>query len=263
MNWISNLFSRYWRNFHFISILLLSVVMIVNNAAFNGLVSQAAVSVFKYPFFVVKNFLDGLVEVHEQNENLQTALVEASVKLSMLEEARLENIRLRSVLGFETPPEYGLLPAKVIAVEGQKIPVLAIINKGYQDSVFVDQPLINQQGLIGRVVALSADFATVQLLTDPTNRVAARVSESREMGIIKYNMTEGMVLDNFPIQGSIREGDLIISSGLGGIYPAGLKVGTVSKVSYPEEEPFCKVHVTPAVNFKSLEEIFILRLNKP
>jgi len=262
MNWISNLFSRYWRNFHIISVLLLSVILLVNNATVNGLVSQAAVSVFKYPFFVINNFLDGLVEVREQNEKLQAALVEASVKLSMLEEARLENIRLRSVLGFETPAEYSMVPAKVIAVEGEKIPVLAVINKGFQDSVFVDQPLINQQGLIGRVIAVSADYATVQLLTDPTNRVAARVADSREMGIIKYNIAEGMILDNFPIQGIIKEGDLILSSGLGGIYPAGLRVGTVSEVEYPEEEPFCNVKINPAVNFKSLEELFILRLKE-
>ncbi|MBN1211284.1 MAG: rod shape-determining protein MreC [candidate division Zixibacteria bacterium] len=260
MTWISNLFSRYWRNFHFIFILLLTVILVFNNAAVNGFVSQVAVSAFNYPFFIVKNFFDGLVEVSEKNESLQAALVEASVRLSMLEEARLENNRLRAVLGFEPPPGYSLVPAKVISVAGDKIPVSAVINRGSRDSIFIDQAIINQAGLIGRVVSVSHDFATVQLLTDPTNRVAARVGESREMGIVKYNISEGMVLDNFPIQGTINRGDVILSSGLGGVYPSGLKVGTVNTVEYPEEEPFCNVTLTPAVNFNSIEELFILQL---
>lgn len=260
MTWISNLFSRYWRNFHFVSVLLLTVILVLNNAAVNGFVSQVAVSAFNYPFFVVNNFFADLVEVSEKNESLQAALVEASVRLSMLEEARLENNRLRTVLGFEPPPGYSLVPAKVISVEGDKIPVSAVINRGSKDSIFIDQAIINQAGLIGRVISVSYDFATVQLLTDPTNRVAARVAESREMGIVKYNISEGMLLDNFPIQGTINRGDIILSSGLGGVYPSGLKVGTVSEVQYPEEEPFCNVTLMPAVNFNSIEELFILQL---
>ena len=205
----------------------------------------------------MKNFFSGLVGVSEKNENLQAALVEASVRLSMLEEARLENNRLRAVLGFEPPPGYSLVPAKVISVTGDKIPIAAVINRGSKDSIFVDQAIINQVGLIGRIISVSYDYATVQLLTD---RVAARVAESREMGIVKYSLTEGMVLDNFPIQGTINPGDLILSSGLGGVYPAGLRVGTVKTVDYPVEEPFCKVTLTPAVNFNSIEELFILQM---
>ncbi|MDD3730816.1 MAG: rod shape-determining protein MreC [candidate division Zixibacteria bacterium] len=261
MNWISNLFSRYWRNFHFAAILILTIILMVNNPAINGLVSQVTVSVFNYPFFIVKNFFDGLVNVDRRNEQLQEALVQASVRISMLEEARLENERLRAVLGFEPPVGYSLIPAKVISVGGDKMPTAVVINRGLKDSLYINQPIINQEGLIGRIIAVSNDYASVQLLTDPTSRVAARVEESREMGIVKYSIVEGMVLDNFPIQGTIAPGNIIVSSGLGGIYPPGLKVGTVVQVVYPEEEPFCEVRLTPAVNFNSLEELFILKLN--
>jgi len=117
--------------------------------------------------------------------------------------------------------------------------------------------------LIGRVVEIFEDQATVQLLTDPTNRVAARVVRNRQMGIVKYQVRRGMILDNFPVQGDIRAGDEIRSSGLGGRYPAGLVVGTVVAVQRFEEDPFCIIQLEPAASFNSLEELYILRVNQP
>ena len=78
------------------------------------------------------------------------------------------------------------------------------------------------------------------------------------MGIVKYRFGEGLILDNFPIQGNIVEGDVVVSSGLGGIYPAGLVVGTVATVEREEDEAFCRVRLHPAANFSSIEELFIL-----
>ena len=69
-----------------------------------------------------------------------------------------------------------------------------------------------------------------------------------------------MTLDNLPIQSTIAAGDLILSSGLGGIYPTGLKVGTVVEVTHPEDEPFCRVKLRPLANFNSIEELFILKV---
>ena len=68
-----------------------------------------------------------------------------------------------------------------------------------------------------------------------------------------------MILDNFPIQGTIAEGDTVLSSGLGGVYPPGLVVGTIAQVLRPDQEPFCEVKVYPAVNFYSIDELFLLR----
>lgn len=259
MNWISNLFSRYLRNVQFAVIAVLMIVLIVGNPKINGLVSDAAVGVFYYPFFKLKSSITDLVQVHDENLRLQEALVDASVNLSMLEEDRRENERLRAVLGFEPPVGYRLLPAKVISITSDRIPISAVINMGSGDSVKVNQPVINEDGLIGRISEVMPDYSTVQLLTDPTNRVAVRVAETREMGIAKYGISDGMIMDNFPIQAEVRAGDLIISSGLGGVYPAGLKVGTVSFVSRPEDAAFCDVRLEAAVNFNALDELFILR----
>ncbi len=258
MNWISGPFSRYWRNVHLVSIALLTVVLIYNDPPINGFVSNLATRVFHLPFAAIKVSVLDLKEVNEENQRLHERLTEAEFRVWSLEEDRRENIRLRTMLGFEPPPGYTLLPVRIIKIIGDEIPSSAIVNRGAQDSIFINQPVINEDGLIGRIVAVMPDYSTIQLLTDPTNRVAARVADSRDMGIAKTHISEGLVLENLPIQGDVKVGDLIVSSGLGGVYPSGLVVGTVAEVVRPEDEPFCRVKLTAAVNFYSLDELFVL-----
>jgi len=263
MTWISNLFSRYWRNVHLGVAAFLVVVLIYGDVTVNGLVSELFVRVFHYPFNTIKTAVAELTEVSQENDRLRQALVDASVKLSQLEEDRRENARLRAVLGFEPPAGYGLLPARVISVAGERVPLSAVVNRGLDDSLVVYQPVINEDGLIGRVRSISPGFAYVQLLTDPANRVASRVANSRGMGIAKAHLSGSMFLDNFPVQEEIYIGDTIITSGLGGVYPAGLIVGTVKSVDRPEEATFCEIELTPAADFYSLDELFILRPMDP
>jgi len=262
MNWISSLFPKNRRMVHLVTIVILSFVIIVGHSIINPYLNQIVIGVFYYPFAKVKNSFIELKGVASKNKTLRKELVHASVLISKYEEASRENKRLRSVLGFEPPLGYSLLPSEIISIGGEYIPVSAVINKGSDDSVFVEQPVINQQGLIGKVAVVSKDFATVQLLTDPSNRVAARLAVSREMGIIKYTFAKGMILDNFPNNGHINVGDTILSSGLGGVYPSGLFIGTVEEINHPEYEPFCKVKVKPAANFHALDELFVLKKEK-
>lgn len=260
MTWVSSLVSRYWRSIHIIAILLLSGILIFGGQRLTGYIGQAELGIFYQPFFRIRSYLERISSVNDENRRLRQALVETTLRVTEMEEVKRENLRLRSVLGFEPPPGYSLLPARVISVSGESRPVSAVINRGSEDSVFVDQALINQEGLIGRVFSVTPKYATIQLLTDPGSRVAVRIARSREMGIVKYIPSEGLILDNFPIQGQIAEGDQILSSGLGGVYPAGLVVGTVVSVERPDGELFCRVKLEAAANITSLENLFILRM---
>lgn len=260
MNRFSNLFIKQLRNLHIsFAIVLLGIIFIGQNSFVSHL-NQAVFTIFHAPFSNLKQTYIEFSSVSEENERLSQLLIETSVKLAFMEEAELENERLRSVLGFQPPPSYTLLPAEVISVIGDYVPMAVAINRGLNDSLAVDMPVINQLGLIGRITEVSNNTSVVQLLTDPTSRVAARIVDSREMGIVKYHGSRGMVLDNFPIQGTINVGDQIITSGLGGVYPSGLYVGQVIEVVKVELNPFYDVKVKPAANFYSIEELFILKV---
>jgi rod shape-determining protein MreC len=259
MSWMSNLFARYWRNAHLAVVATISVLLILHVANLSGLFSQAIIGSVYYPFFKIRAAVVDFANVRGENQRLTKSLVEASLKLSEVEEIRRENDRLHDIVEFQPPTGYTLIPARVIAVSGVKLPVGAVINRGSLDGVKFNQPIINQYGLIGRVERVEGHEAAIQLLSDPANRVAVRVSQSREMGIVKYDPSRGFMMDNFPTAGTIAEGDTVVSSGLGGVYPAGLMVGRVVIIERPVDIPFCHVVIEPMVNFNSLEEVFVLK----
>lgn len=259
MKWISNLFSGYARTVHFVAICALGLALILGGPKVTENAGGIAIAAFYYPFAKLKNSIEGLVGIAEQNAQCERTLIEMTQSLNRLEEMEREIERLRSVLNFDPPPGYDLLQARVLSVSGPVGPVSAVINRGSDDGVEVGMSVINQQGLVGRIVLVFRNVATVELLTDPTHRVAARVAESREMGIVRYRSREGMMLDNFPIQGAVEIGNQVVSSGLGGIYPPGLVIGTVRSVERPPEDPFCRVLLDAAANFNTLEELFILK----
>jgi rod shape-determining protein MreC len=258
MKWISNLVSGYVRTANIVVVCLVSVLVTLGGPPVATLVGGTLQTIFYYPFAKLRITVVHLIGEAEQSDDLQLALREATLELSNIAEVRRENQRLHSVLNFEPPPSYSLLQARVISMSGATAPVSAVINRGSRSGVAPGMPIINQHGLIGRVVSVFENVATVELLTDPGHRVAARVAETREMGIVKYHPWEGMVLDNFPAEGKIAEGNEVISSGLGGTYPAGLLIGTVRSAERMEDQPFCRVMLEPAVNFNTIEELFIL-----
>ena len=102
--------------------------------------------------------------------------------------------------------------------------------EGIKDSIKINQPVINRFGLVGKIKEVMSEYSTVQLLTDPANAVSARIAESRQFGIVRYTAEKGMIFDNLPADAGINKGDLIISSGLGGIYPSGLSIAVVDSV---------------------------------
>lgn len=259
MSWMTNLFARYWRNLHVATVAGLSIVLILHIADLEGLARQAIVGSVYYPFFRLRSAVADFAAVREENSRLTQSLVEASLKLSEVDEIRRENTRLREIIEFRPPAGYTLIPARVIAVTGSRLPFGATINRGSVDGIKFNQPIINQYGLIGRVTSVESRMASIQILSDPANRVAVRLSQSREMGIVRYDPARGFVMDNFPTAGTISEGDTVVSSGLGGVYPAGMMVGRVVTIERPVDIPFCQVTIEPMVNFNSLEEVFILR----
>lgn len=262
MSWLSSIFPKQWRNVNFGIILLLSVLLIVGGNPVTELVRQVVYTSFYYPFFKLRIGIENLQNESKENEMLQQALVEASVKLSFYEEFLFENERLRATLGFEHPEGYRLLPAKVISVTWDNQPTLVSINMGYADSIEINHSVINKDGLIGKILNVSTDYATVQLLTHPANKVSARIAQTRDMGIVEYDAVKGMILKNVPVQSEVQVGDTVISSGLGGIYPTGLNVAVVNEVIRYDEEPFCEIKLHSTVNFFTIEELFILKIKE-
>jgi rod shape-determining protein MreC len=259
MEWRSALFSREKRAvINLVIAIVISLAIILAGDPVTDFIGNVNIFVFYYPFYKLKNSIGSLTQTAEEAESLRASLVELSTNLQIYNETLEENRRLRSLLGFVPPPGFTILPTEIIGVRGSTIPNTVLINKGERDSIYVDQTVINRNGLAGRAANVMADYSVVYLLTEPQCRVAARIKRSREQGIIRYSLSRGMFLDNLPQKGDVSIGDTIITSGLGGIFPEGLVIGTVTNINSPEREFFYRIDVNPAVNFNGLDELYIL-----
>ncbi len=259
MTWFWTVFHRNRRLLNFgLEIFLIILIVFSGNTA-RPFLGNLVLSIFHYPFAELKESIEGLHSVAEENRNLKNILAESNLQRGFTEEARRENIRLREFLGFDPPENFTLVPVKIVSLEQNRYPYAAVINKGKNDFIDIDCPVVNRFGLVGKVKETMREFATVQLLTDPSNAVSARTVESRQIGIVRYVPSEGMIFDNLPADAVIDKGDQIISSGLGGVYPSGLSIALVDSVLANKGEIKKQVWLRPNVNFNEIEELFVLK----
>ena len=196
-----------------------------------------------------------------ENGVLREQNLRLSLELLRLREARLENSRLRQLLEFrsiQTSPD-NFIAAKVLARNPARISNTILIDLGEQDGIVARLPVVTANGLVGRVLDVHEHTSVVQLLLDRNCRVSAVVQrESRTQGIV--TCAEGtFYLQNVGVRSDIEVGDVVVSSGLGDIFPAGLYIGRVASLGEAGQELFREVVLAPGVNFANLEEVFVLK----
>lgn len=196
-----------------------------------------------------------------ENHVLREQNMRLSLELLRLREARLENSRLRELLGFrsaQTDPE-AYVAAEVIARNPGRISNTILINVGQLQGVRDRMAVVTADGLVGRVLETHGTTSVVQLLLDRNCRVSAVVQrENRTQGIVLCD--DGtFYLKNVPVRSDIEVGDLVVSSGLGEVFPKGLYIGRVAQLGEEGQGLFREVILTPGVEFSNLEEVFVLK----
>ena len=177
-----------------------------------------------------------------------------------------ENLRLREQLGFSESLSFRHIPAKLIGRDPDNLFSALVINKGRHSGVEKDMAVIAWQGgsqaLVGKVIQARTFESLVMPLYDTSLSIAARFSSSRYDGIVEGQGDPETALRMRFIPKRARDeinyGDLIVSSGMGGIYPSGLNIGRVSGVSYREYEVSMEVELEPLIDFSRLEYVFVI-----
>ncbi|MFQ6002317.1 MAG: rod shape-determining protein MreC [Candidatus Zixiibacteriota bacterium] len=228
---------------------------------------------FSYaPFYALSHQIKQLKGVYQENKRLHQRVMELTLENSKLKEESLENSRLRALLEFRSKLRYQVIPTEVVAAEPNR-PFgtgSVLVNKGKEEGIKRNMPVLNLHGMVGKIAEVFPHRSTVQLMLDPDFRVSALDQRSRVFGIIKPHPRHGVVLklDNVPAGEDVRRGDEVISAGLGGIFPAGIRIGVVSRVgerTFDKTNPysgiFKEIEVKPSVDFNSLEELFVLNID--
>jgi rod shape-determining protein MreC len=200
------------------------------------------------------------VWVWKENADLQARLLEERTDRVTLEELRLENARLRSLLQFPAPGGFRTIPCSVIGLVAEPFGASLTIDRGRSAGLEGGEAVVSVDGLVGRVVEVSGGTARVRMVNHYEAPVGVRVQRNRVAGVMEWDPGVGRLrMRNVPATEEVAEGDTLLTSGLGGVYPDGLFVGRVAAV---ELDPMGIVHdiiVTPGARFHRLEELFVLK----
>jgi rod shape-determining protein MreC len=206
----------------------------------------------------VETKITRIKDLQKENKNLREQNLNLAMANQQLQEIMIENIRLRRLLQFSKDSKYEFKAAEVIGL-GQEGTVSSILlDVGYADSIKKNMAVITDMGLVGKILRTEEYFSVAQILFDRNSLVSARLQNSRELGTIIWGGNVWLDLGYVPNDVVVELGETVITSGLSEIYPPGIKIGVVGEIEQDDYSLFKKIKVKPAVNFNSLEEVFIV-----
>lgn len=217
-------------------------------------------------FFAVKDTgknLKELFQSREENVRLREKLREYIHKKNQWLAMEQENLRLSKILNLQKKNFSGFVPAKVIARDLQNWYHCLIVDKGSSAGIKKDSPVVkledDQELLIGRIEEVYPSTSKLLLITDSLCAVVGTCYRTGDDGVVKGENSHKLVFHYVPSGTELRTGDLIVSAGIGGIFPEGLQIGLVREI---EEEPktlFRLVWLEPFFNAGKLREVLVLR----
>ncbi|MGI6554369.1 MAG: rod shape-determining protein MreC [Bacillota bacterium] len=211
------------------------------------------------------NFLSQIAnyaEISDENERLAEEVARLTAENNLLTEYKQENARLRKLLGLQDliGTQFSLTAARVTARDLENLHQTLIINKGSEDGIRKDMPVINEQGLIGRIINVTDRTSEVLLILDREGAVGAMVQQTRVPGVVEGlgPGSDQLQMIHINVDAPIGVNQVIITSGYGGIFPKGLRIGYVKEI-IPEANGLMKrAVIQPFVDFDRLEEILVV-----
>ena len=201
--------------------------------------------------------------LHQQNKQLREEVELLRAQNLTASEFAAENQRLRALLGYkQVATQFDLVAAKIIGREAATWSSVVVINRGTADGVADNMAVVTELGLVGHVMEAGLNTSKVQLILDPRSSVGTLIQrpESRVAGIVEGDLNDPNHprMINIPKNADVQIGDMVVTSGFGGVYPKGLVVGKISDI-HNDEGGLLKYGVMDAsVNFEKLEDVAVI-----
>jgi rod shape-determining protein MreC len=199
-----------------------------------------------------------LVGLQDENRRLRHESAVLNDQLNLYREGYLEGIRLRQLLNIKDNIKHRTVVARVIDNDRTTLFKTLLINKGTADGLRVGLPVLADRGVVGRIIESSWHASRVLLMIDDNSNIDALIQRSRAQGILQGAGSAGCNLKYISRVEDVQTGDVVLSSGLAGVFPKGLLLGVVTGASRREGGLFQKIDVSPAVDFSKLEEVLAL-----
>ena len=250
---------------------LLSVTLIVADARFHlfsgaRLYLDSVVSPLIYLADSPRKLADGVseqiqtrAELLEENRKLEQQLF--LLRSDLLRSTRLaqENERLRKLLGSPVQADSRKMVAEILAVDSDPFVHQVVIDRGERNGVYEGQPVVNDLGVVGQVISVGKTTSRVLLISDLSHALPVRVMRNDIRAIASgTGILDELTLKNIPRSADLQEGDLLVTSGLGGRFPMGYPVAKISRFSYEEGKPFAEVKAVPLAALDRLRYLLLL-----
>ncbi len=201
-------------------------------------------------------------DLYQENQRLRQEVAQLRGDLARLAELERENRWLREQLGLrQTHPDFRWISARVIGYDPSNVARSVVIDRGSRDQVAEGMTVFTPAGLVGRVVQVSPLSAKVLLITDPASAVNGVLQSSRARGVVQGSpdpLQNRLVMRYIGQEEKIATGELVLTSGLGGVFPAGLPIGRVVAVRQQDTALFQEALIEPLVDLQRLEEVLVL-----
>ncbi len=208
----------------------------------------------------ISNWIDNylfLTDLKQENRRLNQEIEHLKEQLNQHMEESVQYRRLRGQLLFAQRQPYKKIFAEIIGESADNVHQVRLINRGSLHGIKRNLSAILKEGLVGRIQAVTPFQSSLQLVIDQRSRVPALMQRNRVRGLV-YGTQSGLALRQINRRAVIKLGDRVISSGLGGMFPKGILIGTVTKLHLKPYELFQTAELEPAVDFSRMEEVFII-----
>ncbi|WP_315919881.1 rod shape-determining protein MreC [Vibrio fluvialis] len=231
---------------------------------------NSLVAPIQYAADLPRSMFDGFYEnfnsrqqLMESNRALKRDVLTLKSDLILLDQYREENQRLRKLLGSSFVRDEKKVVTEVMAVDTSPYRHQVVIDKGRVDGVYEGQPVINEKGIVGQVTFVAAHNSRVLLLIDPNNAIPVQNIRNDIRVIASGNgQTDEIQLEHIATSTDIEVGDLLVTSGLGGVYPEGYPVAYVSEVDKDTRREFASIKAKPVVDFDRLRYLLLIWPNE-
>ncbi len=211
---------------------------------------------------LVGDYLD-LLNVRKENTHLRIELARVKSDQARLAELEVENRHLGELLELKDALGTNAVAANVIGSDATGLSRTLILASGTSDGLRTGMAVLANQGVVGKIIAISQHASRVLLIDDHNSALDGFDQRSRARGIVAGMVDDGLILKYADRSQDIRSGDTIVTSGLDGIFPRGLLVGTIQSVHREGPGLFLAVRITPAVDFRELEQVLIVTQPPP
>ena len=194
--------------------------------------------------------------LYKQNEELRQQVL-------ILEERLLQLQDFEALLKAQKNDDFGGVQARVIGIPGNAWDQVITINRGTNSGFAVSMPVVGPHGLIGQIVEVGPNYAKVRLITDRRSGVACMLQRTRTPGIATGSLSGTLTLEFVANEVEVVPGDVVVTSGLGGIYPEGLRVGEVLDAITGVSSLYQTIRVTPANDYRVVETVMVLTNTAP